>query len=487
MAVPIRHKIVLAAIIFYAAFAWTAAAHAAIIKPSNNFGLTGYWNLDEGKGATAFDHASAPHNGTLTASPTWTTGKLGQALTFGAANNYVSTGAPWSSTNGSISVWVYPTAYADWISPAGWKTDPNTTNNGYILLDEGGSGTPGKWRAVFRPKIGGGAASEIDVLALQNIAQNTWQHLVMTWSLSGTTYTVHLYVNGVDQGSLTWTGTPGSNGVGGFNFGKSGDYADNYFKGKVDDVRIYNRVLPLSEVKALYNRTAGTRYNASSATLGNGSTLQSGLVGWWTFDGSTIGATIGDSSGQGNNGYIGGGVATSSMKVTGKLGQALTFNGNTSYVNVSDASSLDGGTGTVSFWYKIPTASGGNGYFLAGKADSSSSLNGYTVFSYNGLVGVQIKNNSTTLGLSDATIRVGGLWHHVVLTYVSGGSSSLYVDGAVVESGTAPAFTMTNQPLRLGKSVDTYWQALAGSLDDVRVYNRVLSATEVRQLYQLGG
>jgi hypothetical protein len=155
-------------------------------------------------------------------------------------------------------------------------------------------------------------------------------------------------------------------------------------------------------------------------------------------------------------------------------------------VNVPDAPALNGTAGSVSFWYKIPTASGGNGYFLVGKADSASSLNGYTIFSYNGQVGVQIKNNGSTLGLDDNTVRVGSLWHHVVLTYASGGSSSLYVDGVLAQSGTAPAFTMTTQPLRFGKSGDTYWQALAGSLDDVRIYNRTISAGEVAQLYTLG-
>ena len=65
MAISIKQKIAIAAIIFYVTFAWTAAAHAAIIKPANNLGLVGYWNLDEGAGTTAFGHSSSKDNGTL--------------------------------------------------------------------------------------------------------------------------------------------------------------------------------------------------------------------------------------------------------------------------------------------------------------------------------------------------------------------------------------------------------------------------------------
>ena len=76
------------------------------------------------------------------------------------------------------------------------------------------------------------------------------------------------------------------------------------------------------------NSTAwrGQRSARHQSQLQNGTSLASGLVGHWTFDGPDITTSITDRSGQGNNGYFIGG-ATSSAKVSGKLGQALTFDG----------------------------------------------------------------------------------------------------------------------------------------------------------------
>ena len=149
---------------------------------------------------------------------------------------------------GTISLWVNESSYSAWTSPAGWKTNPSVSSNGYALIDEGGAGSPGTWRAVFRPNNGG--AAEINVSASTNIQMNTWQFVVMTWSLSGTVYTIHLYVNGADQGYATWSGTPGA--LGGFHFGNAGDYNFNNFFGLIANVRVYERALDTSEIHSLY-------------------------------------------------------------------------------------------------------------------------------------------------------------------------------------------------------------------------------------------
>ncbi len=214
--------------------------------------LVGYWKVDETSGTSAADSSGDGNTGTLTGNPTISSTVAPTAFTNVRSlafngSPYVSTPLALPSTAGTISLWAYPTAYADWISPAGWKL--LGANNGYILIDEGGSGSPGKWRAAFRPDNSGNA--EASVVASASITQNAWNHLVMTWNKSGSVYTIALYVNGTSQGSTTWTGSVGSSGVGNFNFGKSGDYPDNYFQGNVDDVRVYSRALSASEIADL--------------------------------------------------------------------------------------------------------------------------------------------------------------------------------------------------------------------------------------------
>jgi len=209
--------------------------------------LIGYWNLDDNSGTTAADSAGS-NNATLHSSPNWVTGRFGYGLNFDSGS-YANTSLAWPSSSGTLSVWAYPTSEGSWVSPAGWKQLGG--NNGYVLFDEGGSGS--QWRAVFNPNITNGFG-ESSVVASGSVTMNQWNYLVMTWSLSGSTYTMKFYLNGVYQGTTTWTGTPGTDGLGGLNFGKSGDYPDNYFSGNIDDVRVYNRTLSQGEITAFANQ-----------------------------------------------------------------------------------------------------------------------------------------------------------------------------------------------------------------------------------------
>ncbi len=207
-----------------------------------------YYPLDDISGSftqttpdlTGFRDATL-HGATL---PSRVTGNFQHALSFNGSN-YASTSLPFSQS-GTISLWAYPTTTGAGISPAGWKlTGPG---NGYVLLDEGDGS---HWRANFQPDIDG--ASGVVVEDLSSIATNQWNHLVMTWSYNSIANetTVHLYVNGVDKGSEIWAGTPGANGLGGFNIGKSGDSNGDYFTGKIDEVRVYDYALGAGEVADL--------------------------------------------------------------------------------------------------------------------------------------------------------------------------------------------------------------------------------------------
>ena len=209
----------------------------------------GYWKLDDATGSTGVDEIDNIHPVSLQSSPSWTTGNFGGALAFNGSN-YANTSLHFSPS-GTISLWAYPTQSGDWQSPAGWKL--LGAGNGFALIDEGSGG---HWRAVFNPDLSG----EKDVVASNPIVFNQWSYLTMTWSLDSNSnaYTVHLYVNGVDQGSIEWDGVPGSNGLGGFNIGKSGDYPDNFFNGNVDEVRVFDYALTPEQVAAFAAETSST-------------------------------------------------------------------------------------------------------------------------------------------------------------------------------------------------------------------------------------
>ncbi|MCX6928735.1 MAG: LamG domain-containing protein, partial [Verrucomicrobia bacterium] len=81
-------------------------------------------------------------------------------------------------------------------------------------------------------------------------------------------------------------------------------------------------------------------------------------------------------------------------------------------------------------------------------------------------------------------------WHQIALTYdqSASGSSALFIDGVQDSSQTnAAAWSWTaRQEIELGRSHNTYWRAYDGLLDDFRIYNRKLTASEITQAANTG-
>lgn len=122
--------------------------------------------------------------------------------------------------------------------------------------------------------------------------------------------------------------------------------------------------------------------------------ITDGLVGHWTFDGADVTDKVYDRSGQANNGYFVGG-ATSSAKTIGKLGQALTFDGATNFVdtNAGDGSVLDlSNELSICAWIK-PTTLGASEAIVA----NNGSLGGEQISQYQ----LELNNNGAgSVGLA---------------------------------------------------------------------------------------
>ena len=184
-----------------------------------------------------------------------------------------------------------------------------------------------------------------------------------------------------------------------------------------------------------------------------------GLVGYWSMDGPYINwtaGTMGDASGQGNTGTLVG-MSQANSPVPGKIGQALKFNGTNSYISESTSIS---GIKTVVFWAKASTtlavAQGlinltGSTVYISTNSSKVLSATGFTSPTYY-IDGAA----SSTPGLYDAK------WHHVVVT------------------GTA---AITGSQVEIGRANSVYF---GGTIDDVRMYNTVLTYQQIQQLYAMG-
>lgn len=198
-------------------------------------------------------------------------------------------------------------------------------------------------------------------------------------------------------------------------------------------------------------------------------TNTAGLVARYSFNEGT-GTTVADSSGNNNTGTIG-----TATWTAGKYGNALLFNGTTAKVTVNDSASLHLTTAmTLEAWVK-PVASvvawkdviekGADDYYLM-----ASSNNG-------GLPAAGGKFATSAL-FATSPLPVG-VWTHLATTY-DGTTQRFYVNGVQVSSRPLTGtIGVSTKPIQFGGD-DTFGQFFTGAIDEVRIYNRALTAMEIQ-------
>jgi hypothetical protein len=206
-----------------------------------------------------------------------------------------------------------------------------------------------------------------------------------------------------------------------------------------------------------------------------------GPVGYWKLD-EPSGSLAADSSGNGGAGTL----LNGPVHVAGRLGEALFFNGVNEGVSIPHAAVLDAYPITVSLW--MSTTSGALGGLV--NKYLPASFSGYQVFTSGGnLCAWYFRDASNYVwdgsGCTLATPGFNdGQWHHVAFIIDASGGR-LFVDGALRMTqpwtGT-PGATTTTQGLSLAQYPGTASAFLPGRIDDVRIYNRALSAADVSSL-----
>lgn len=473
-------KLILISLLFFA-LPNTAWAATAVLKPPNNLGLVGYWPMNEATSTIAGDFSGNGYGGTLSGAtiPSWIMGKLGQALNFNGSTSYIDVGTTPSALNltGDLTV-------SAWIKP-------NSAGEGNFgrIIDSMNTGSNG---IAFEINASNGLGFQQVVNSNTNILTfGQWQHVVVT--LSGTTVT--FYVNGASAGSGTQS--PPASTAENFVIGNR-MAGDRTFDGGLDDVRIYSRALSASEVLALY-KSAATRSVSSSKTLTRGSSLEVGLVGLWTFDGGDVNWTsdtagfVYDRSGNNNTGTLTSMTRTGSVAI-GKLGQGMLFDGSASYVDIPSLNNtITYSAMTIAGWFYLSGAQVGNPRFVANSHTDQDHLGFQLHLGSNdcldaGSLILFDVGNGTSFACANSGITISnGQWYHIVGVY-NGSTASIYVNGTLAGtpanlSGTIGASAVD---LNIGRNPSYAGDYLKGLADDVRLYNRALSATEVKQLYLLG-
>ncbi|MGH9949215.1 MAG: LamG domain-containing protein, partial [Pyrinomonadaceae bacterium] len=303
-----------------------------------------------------------------------------------------------------------------------------------------------------------------------------WQHVAATYDGA----TMRIYRNGVlvairaETGAIDAVTDP-------IVIGRNAVDTSLAWHGGIDELSLYNRSLSESEIVAIH--AAGTAGKCKpTATV-----APSGQVAWFSGDGNAN-----DISGNNNNGTLQNGAGLA----IGKVGQGFRFDGVDDNVGItSNGFFTNQPGGTIEAWVN-PQGSHGDGNGSVFYEDIGTS--GFTRF------GVSVFNDGTVaVGGRDSTgiVRVRftdsgaaplNSWTHVIGVWEVGVGIKVYVNGvlsASLDDATLTNFSAINaQAVRIGnlESGGNSFNEFNGLLDEITLYNRILSSGEVQSIFNAG-
>lgn len=235
----------------------------------------------------------------------------------------------------------------------------------------------------------------------------------------------------------------------------------------------WNTSLPFGKELTLTNESSA-EYSQLSGALANS------LVGLWHFN-EGAGSTAIKNSKTGNaESFLVDTPSPAALGQAGRLNMAVQFNGNT-VLKSATSSAVTPGTFTISTWVKKSGATAENVICFWTTNDSTVSDN-CPVRIANSL---RMRINGTNY-LGNTSITDGN-WHHVIVTSNSlTGNSEAYIDGVLENFGSQPpSFTTAGSALYFGNNVGTSGN-YAGGIDETAIWNRVLTSTEITEVYRRG-
>lgn len=379
-----------------------AVTGTVTLAATSTAGQIGVWAFNEASGTTAADAAGADNPGAVTEA-VFTAGKYGNGLTFDGVNDWVTVSDANNldlTTGMTIEGWVRPSALADFSTVV---MKERSGGLAYTLYAADGANQP---PAVYIRLASG---VEVEVRGPSVLPLNAWTHLAATYDGSA----MKLYVNGLLVGESAASGsiltTTGALRIGG------NSVWGEYFKGQIDEVKVYNRALTEGEVR--YDMSTptggspdGTAPTGSISSPAAGATV-SGTVTvtasaadnvavagvQFLVDGQPVGAedTVAPFSYAWDSRLVLNGSHTLSARVRDAVGNVATTSGTT--VTVSNAADTTGPTVQV----RQPVAGTQVGGQVALQAFASDNI---------AVAGVRFKVNGVNVGAEDTVAPYRVSW-----------------------------------------------------------------------------
>ena len=492
-------------------------------------------HLNDTAGSTTFaDSSGASNNATCTTCPTaGGASKFATGATFNGTTQFLQlpSGVLAASTTQTYSAWFKTTASGA-IFGESFGSYPTALGGSYTPVLY--VGTDGK----LRGQIYNGSVSPLTSALAVN--DGKWHHAALTTG----TNTQSLYLDGLLVGSMAGapTHTAGGNTmnvnyVGTAYAGGSWPLTNSswfFFNGSLDEVALWNRTLSTAEIQALYETQAASYSGTALSRVMDAG----GAVSWsslaWTPDrpygkelpgsaqsetaysagnasmsGNTLllhlnetsGTTFTDSSGGGNTVSC---TTCPSLGQPGRYSNAPLFDGTSQSISLGTGAALNFGANaafSIEGWVRTGEAAGPILSFRSSASqnaviDISIGYNGPTTT--NGALMALLRDDSGGVGYAQVVGPVVNdmKWHHFAFTRDTAGTIELFVDGVTAGNtfGTATAGAVTTDWRYLG--VEKYWSVygggtadqnyLAGSIDEIAVYSRKLTNTEITDRFRRG-
>ena len=481
-----------------------------------------YLKFSEGSGTIAKDSSNRKDDGTLldanstnddgNTPPQWVDGKFGKSLKFDGTDDYVD--IP-NNPNGN-----YPRTFSAWI-----KDVP--TNGRYEIINARGT-----YFNIQNGKVCfyiSGANTEY-LCSQDSIISNEWNFVVGVYENG----VEKVYVNGKLSGILE-VGVPNS--------GTSDDVIGvcrycgwtSWFSGIIDEIRIYNRALSETEIKALYYAGSTTQYGKFGNSDNNITHI---FITSWNYDtkycddfktwqnGKTYrylgiedsktfaqpitpfgtvlhlrfnegnGTVVYDISGHKNDGMIYNGSTICINNGThnsdcpkwvnslnSNFGKALSFDGSNDYVKINDSSTLNPiNQLTICAWFMFRHDTAQTYDPIVEKPDGDRIGYGLLINKNSNKL-VFYLNTTDSYGSEEGPVINPNVWYFACGVW-DGSIASIYLNGSNVYSRLHTGnLDLDSSPLYVGKWNTHYFN---GTIDEVLIINRSLSAEEIYQLY-IGG
>jgi hypothetical protein len=433
-----------------------------------------------GDGTYSYDSTSNAGTTTIYNSAPAVTGKIDGAVGLNGSNQYLraNSSTPLSPNNVTITAWVKQTSFNSWARIAGKGVDYGT--DGYQLYNQSNSG---------------GVTLEINAgyeLGATTMQTGVWYFVAGTYDGS----TIQMYMNG-NKDNAYGTGNTGNitSNTSPFIIGSHASLSA-FIAGSIDEVQVSNIARSTSWILTEYNNQAnpGTFYSVGSETSlprrvylnttgsNKGTSVSgptSGLVGYWTFNGADTNWNtnkVTDVSGQENTGTMIS-MSTTTSPVGGVVGQGLKFDGN-GYVKIN-SDILGTGIITMSLWANVASVNTGAN-LIENAAGNGAVKTFFTIQTNYDRILFSSDGGNSYMSPMPAVNSTINKWVHYVVTRLSDGTTTMYRNGAIIGGPASSGTPATG-------AIQVYLGAgFNGSMDDVRIYNRALSASEITQLYNLG-